>query len=568
MTTTPMRDQAAAAGRWRAVRRAMMLATMAGLSTAGRAQAPGTVAYDIQITAGRGGFTGAVDIDDMFGYAVTSIGDLDRNGVSDIVVGALGDDDGPPGGALWVLFLDTDSSVASFQKISATAGGFGTPPGAAGLGAAIACLGDLDGDGVVDLAAGMPYSSVGSDAGGAVWILFLKPDGTVKSLQPIGPGVGGFHGTLAYQDDFGAALSALGDIDGDGVMDLAVGASGDDGSGFDQGALWILFLNRDGTVKSEQKIGENEGGFGGLLEFTDYFGCSVATLDDLDGDGVPELAVGEYSGPGGASYTGVVWVLFLAADGTVKSEHQIGAPEVPDLVNGDLFGYAVSTMGDLNGDGRRELAVGAPWDGFSNSGCVRILFLDESGQVTGVQKISQFEGGFGGTLSGFANFGWSLAYPGDLDGDGTADLVVGAPGEPSLIEIEGDAWLLFLVHGPWTWLGHALAGTFGTPSLVGAGSPLAGESVTLDLTHAPPSSATTLVIGTSALFAPFKGGVLVPLPTALVPAVTDAGGAISLSATWPAGLPPGLTIYLQYWSFDVAAPHGFAASNAVSVTTP
>jgi len=535
------------------------------------AQSPGTVAYDIQITSGRGGFTGALDAGESFGSAVTAIGDFDGNGVTDIVVGAQYDDDGGSlKGALWVLFLDIDSSVASFQKISAASGGFGTEPGALGLGAALACLGDLDGDGVTDIAAGTPSATVGTvSSSGGVWILFMKPDGTVRSLQPIGAATGGFGGALDLQDHFGSALAPLGDIDGDGVMDLAVGADQDDDGAFNSGALWILFLNRDGTVKSQQKVSETQGGFGGGIEANDYFGGSVAALDDLDGDGVPELAVGAFSG--GGFGTGVVWVLFLAADGTVKSQHEIGTLEVPDLVVGDYFGRGVTAIGDLDGDGRRELAVGASRDdetGFGDYGCVRILFLDDSGEVTGLQKISQFEGGFGGTLGSQAGFGWSLADPGDLDGDGATDLVVGAPGGASNPLTDGEAWLLFLVHGPWTWLDHALGGSLGTPSLIGSGAPLAGEPVTLDLAHAAPSSITTLVIGTDTLFAPLKGGVLVPLPVALAPAVTDTGGALSLSATWPSGLPPGLTIYLQHWIVDATAPQGFAVSNAVSATTP
>ncbi len=552
---------------------ALLAAGLGVAAPSGRAQAPGTVAYDIQITAGRGGFTGALDVDDMFGFSATAIGDLDGNGVTDIVVGAPLDGDGGPGkGALWVLFLDTDSSVASFQKISATEGGFGSPTGTLGLGNAVACLGDLDGDGVTDIAAGMPYATGGTVVGsGGVWIIFMNPDGTVRSLQPISAGTGGFGGALDPVDRFGAALAPLGDIDGDEVMDLAVGADSDDDGTLDSGAVWILFLNRDGTVKSQQKVSQTQGGFGGALQSSDHFGCSVAALDDLDGDGVPELASGAYSASGGGFSVGVVWVLFLAADGTVKSQHKLGAPAVPDLASFDLFGFAVSAVGDLDGDGRRELAVGAPRDdeiGYGDFGCVRILFLDDSGEVAGVQKISQFEGGFGGTLPSLSNFGWSLADAGDLDGDGAADLVVGAPGESSTTAIEGDAWLLFLVRGPWTWLGHALGGGLGTPSLTGSGLPFAGEPVSLDLAHASPSSVTTLVIGTSAVFLPLKGGVLVPLPVALAPAVTDAGGASSLSTTWPAGLPPGLTVYLQHWIVDASAPQGFAASNAVSATTP
>src|SRR5262245_25698519 len=88
---------------------ALVVACLAVVARNGTAQTPGTVAYDIHITEDRGGFTGVLDPDDLFGTSTASLGDLDGNGVGDIVVGAYGDDDGGSSkGALWVLFLDTD----------------------------------------------------------------------------------------------------------------------------------------------------------------------------------------------------------------------------------------------------------------------------------------------------------------------------------------------------------------------------------------------------------------------------------------------------------------------------
>ncbi len=91
----------------------------------------------------------------------------------------------------------------------------------------------------------------------------LAQPGWVLSHQKINETEGGFTGTLDDRDFFGTSVASLGDLDGDGVGDLAVGARGDSDGGLDRGAVWVLFLNTDGTVKSHQKINDTKGGFTG-----------------------------------------------------------------------------------------------------------------------------------------------------------------------------------------------------------------------------------------------------------------------------------------------------------------
>ena len=143
----------------------------------------------------------------------------------------------------------------------------------------------------------------------------MRADGTVKSEQKISDTAGGFTGLLDDGDHFGNAIASLGDLDGDGVSDLAVGATGDDDGGTNRGAVWILFMKADGTVLSEQKISDTVGGFTGVLDseslFGDLFGSDVFSLGDLDGDGVIDLAVGEFRDDDGGTNRGAVWILFL-----------------------------------------------------------------------------------------------------------------------------------------------------------------------------------------------------------------------------------------------------------------
>ncbi|MFH1918671.1 MAG: GEVED domain-containing protein [Planctomycetota bacterium] len=274
-----------------------------------------------------------------------------------------------------------DGSVKSHQKISSTEGGFtGTLDDYARFGSSLVALGDLDGDGVTELAVGAPLDGDGGSYRGAVWVLFMNADGTVKAHQKISDTEGNFSGTLDDSDYFGTSVAALGDLDSDGVTELAVGAYGDADGGSYRGAVLVLFLNADGTVKAHQKISDTEGGFTGTLDNSDNFGFSLATLGDLDGDGVSELAVGAMGDDDGGNQRGAVWVLFLNDDGTVKLHRKISDTEgrfAGTLDDYDYFGYSVAALGDLDGDGVTDLAVGAysDADGGSYRGAVWVLQL-------------------------------------------------------------------------------------------------------------------------------------------------------------------------------------------------
>ncbi len=443
---------------------ALCITLVQALSVVAPAQAqPGWVLSHQKISDTEGGFTGILDDFDWFGSSAAALGDLDGDGVGDLAVGAAWDDDGgDKRGAVWVLFLNTDGTVKSHQKISDTEGGFtGTLDNNDAFGWSVASLGDLDGDGVGDLAVGAYQDDDGGTNHfadrGAVWILFLdvdttgdEPVVTVKSHQKISDTQGGFTGILDDGDLFGRSVASLGDLDGDGVSDLAVGApDDDDGNCGDcaRGAVWVLFLNTDGTVKFHQKISDTQGGFTGILDNSDRFGTSVASLGDLDGDDVTDLAVGAKFDDDGGSNRGAVWVLFLNPDGTVKSHQKISDTQggfTGTLDNGDFFGRSVASLGDLDGVGVGDLAVGASDDdGGLKRGAVWILFLRPDGRVKSHQKISDTQGGFTGILDN-SDFFSHVASLGDLDGDGVGDLAVGAIGDDDGGEMRGAVWVLFL----------------------------------------------------------------------------------------------------------------------------
>ncbi len=120
----------------------------------------------------------------------------------------------------------------------------------------------------------------------------------------------------------------------------------------------------------------------------------------------------------------------------------------------------------------------------------------------------------------------------------------------------------------WTDLGSGLAGGNEAPCLTGSGALAFQSTVAFELTNATPLATATFVVGTQAVNAPFKGGVLVPSPELLVAGVTDAAGALTLSGSVSLVLPSGLTMLAQTWLADSGAPHGYAASNAIMASVP
>ena len=354
------------------------------------------------------------------------------------------------------LFLTTNLGLAqvgmvqSFQKISTTAGGFlGNVDPNSRWGEGLTFIGDVDGDNVKDIAVGAPWDNDGGGDRGAVWVLFLHPNGTVKSHQKISATTGGFTGTLDDGDIFGWSVEGVGDLDNDGIPDLAVGAPQDNDGGFFKGAIWILHLHPNGTVKTHQKISDGSSEFTGALGDNAFFGASIAALGDLDNDGIPDLAVGAPGDSDGGVERGAVWVLFLNAGGTVKSFQKINGASgnfTGTLDDHDYFGFSLAAVGDLDSDGILDLAVGSPFDehGGVQTGALWVLFIESTGMVKFHQKISSQAGDFTGYLDDGDFFGFSVAAVGDLDGDDIPDMAVGAPEDDDGGPEKGAIWVLFM----------------------------------------------------------------------------------------------------------------------------
>lgn len=312
---------------------------------------------------------------DNFGESVTNVGDLNGDGIPEIYVGAAFDtvDALPNIGSIYRISLKPNGSIE--QKTRITNGMNGFPAGFISpedrFGTSICPIGDIDGNGEPDILVGAPYNTTG----GALYTLLMDTDGSVISANKFDGLYSEWLGQVDPGDFFGRACTFLGDLDGTGQRLVAVAAYGDAG---ETGAIYIMNVDSAGILTLVNKIDQTNPLLTPLLEPVDRFGFSIATLDDLDGDGVPELlvgAVGDDDSEDAQINKGAIYVLYLAADGSLKTLDKISETSGhfdAQIKMADFFGSAVSQAGDFDNNGLPDIAIGARND------------EEGSGQRTGV----------------------------------------------------------------------------------------------------------------------------------------------------------------------------------------
>jgi Ca2+-binding RTX toxin-like protein len=413
---------------------------------------------------GSNGFTvSGLDAAYQLGSAV-STGDLNGDGIDDLVLGApgaglnvnrYGYTYSENNGEAYVIFGQKQGFNAKFdlQSLNGSNGFILKGIDASDLlGTTVTSAGDLNGDNIDDLAvsaigSGQAVTNSGgftaSDRRGEVYVVFGKKSGfdTRPNLFNLNGSNGFIVDGKDANDSLGSALSNVGDINGDGVDDLVIGAANAgnvlnskfaDGDSDQRGEVYLVFGSKSGfnsrfSVKDRLTIS------GTGLE--DNLGTAVSSAGDLNGDGIKDLILGAANASTSGEYTqeGQAYVLFGRQGGfgeqvDLNSLNGKNGFSLAGISPGDGLGNALSA-GDFNGDGISDLLVGASQTG-KGKGEVYLIFGDRNGFTSQV-NLANLSSSVGLKMTGLSNedlLGGAVSSGGDLNNDGADDLVVSAPG--------------------------------------------------------------------------------------------------------------------------------------------
>ncbi|MEO5353375.1 MAG: FG-GAP-like repeat-containing protein [Magnetococcus sp. XQGC-1] len=410
----------------------------------------GTTSIELSaIDSGVGGFViNGQAAGDRSGTSVAGTGDVNGDGLDDIIVGAWHSTPGADteAGRSYVVFGQSGTGAVELSAIEAGTGGF-VINGQCSFdrnGWSVSAAGDVNGDGLADLLVGAGWSDPGVSNAGRSYVVFGQTGTTVVDLSAVAAGVGGFVINGQADSDYsGIAVANAGDVNGDGLADILVGAKGSDATGSDAGSSYVVFGQTGTTGINLSAIA---GGTGGFVIYGqcvgDRSGRAVASAGDVNGDGLGDLIVGApFSNSGAGAYAGDSYVIFGQTGSSAINLSAVAAGSGGFVVHGqcadDHSGWSVASAGDINGDGLADLIIGAKYSdpaAGSNAGRSYLVFGKTGGTAIDLSAVAKGLGGFvinGQCANDYS--GYSAVCAGDINGDGLADLVVGAKtGDPTV----------------------------------------------------------------------------------------------------------------------------------------
>jgi hypothetical protein len=396
----------------------------------------------IDLDAAEAEYQGVI-FNDQAGKSVRNVGDVDGDGVIDLLIGAphysLSTGSGTPGRA----FLVHGVASGIFDLASAHAILDGERDYDS-CGWAVSTAGDVDGDGTPDLLVGAYANDAGTAPdGGAVYLIGGSVTGEV--------GLGSSDAILLGGDRGGSAgwgLDGGGDVDGDGSPDFAVGAFG---AASGMGAVYVYTHAPTGSSYLGTSADVVLSGF----MTTGYAGAAVAITGDATGDGIDDLIVGAYADSTVGTYSGATYLVHGSETLASASLSTADATLLGEAAR-DYAGYAVDFAGDFDGDGYEDLVIGGHAAGIY-AGVAYVV----SGTVTGSVSLNTALLKVTGEAT-YDTLGTSVSDAGDVDGDGAADIVIGAPQKDAGADASGAVYVV-------------LGGTTGSTSVGAVGNRIDGK---------------------------------------------------------------------------------------------
>jgi hypothetical protein len=349
-----------------------------------------------------------------YGVSVGTAGDVNGDGFSDVIVGAYQYDNGQDDEGRVFVYHGGSDGLAPAPAWFMNGGQAG-----AGFGWTVATAGDVNGDGYSDVLATAYAYDNGQVDEGKVWLYHGSPSGS--STVPA---------WSAETNQAGAQLNSAtsaGDVNGDGYSDVILGSTQFDNGQSDEGRTWLYLGSAAGLSPVAAWTSEPD-------QAGAWFGISLGSAGDVNGDGYADVIVGAYAWDNGQSSEGRAWLYLGSAGG-------LGAPAW--AIEGDqddaFLGASVGTAGDVNADGFSDVLVSLPvYDrGQSNEGVVWVFHGSANGLGASPSRVLEVD-------QANASFGNRVATAGDVNGDGFTDVIIGASGYTNGQQSEGKA---FVYHG-------------------------------------------------------------------------------------------------------------------------
>ena len=317
----------------------------------------------------------------------------------------------------------------------------------------LATAGDVNGDGFDDMIVGARFGDDGGGNAGEAYVIFGKALGFGNiDLSNLAATDGFIIQGDAPGDQFGYGVASAGDINGDGFDDVIISARYGNDGGSRAGEAYVIFGKGSGFYNIDLSILAPTDGFiiQGDAAGDELGNRGVSSAGDFNGDGFDDMIVGAVKGDDGGTDAGEAYVIFGKGSGFSNIDLSNLAPTDGFIIQGDKAGdnagFSVSSAGDINGDGLDDVIVGAPRgdNGGSDAGEAYVIFGKASG--FGNIDLSNMSPTDGFIIQGDAaqdRAGNSVSSAGDINGDGFADILVGAWGGDNGGSDAGEAYVIF-----------------------------------------------------------------------------------------------------------------------------